>query len=39
MHDLGYLYLSLVLLADCSASSAKRFILAFLGWFLLPHKA
>nr|DAT65707.1 MAG TPA: hypothetical protein [Bacteriophage sp.] len=39
MHDLGYLYLSLVLLADCSTSSAKRFILAFLVWFLLLHKA
>jgi len=39
MHDLGYLYLSLALLADFSASSAKRFILAFLAWFLLLHKA
>nr|DAY44764.1 MAG TPA: hypothetical protein [Caudoviricetes sp.] len=26
-------------MADCSTSSAKRFILAFLGWFLLLHKA
>lgn len=39
LHILGYLYLSLVLLVDCSASSAKRFILAFLVWFLLLHKA
>lgn len=39
LHILGYLYLSLVLLADPSTSSAKRFNLAFLGWFLLLRKA
>ena len=39
LHILGYLYLSLVLSADPSASSAKRFNLAFLVWFLLLRKA
>nr|DAX41222.1 MAG TPA: hypothetical protein [Bacteriophage sp.] len=39
LHILGYLYLSLVLLADVSTSSAKQFIIAFLVWFLLLHKA
>nr|DAN48236.1 MAG TPA: hypothetical protein [Caudoviricetes sp.] len=39
LHTLGYLYLSLVLLADPSTSSAKQFIIAFLVWFLLLHKA
>lgn len=38
-HILGYLYLSLVLLADPSTSSAKRFNLAFLVRFLLLRKA
>nr|DAK24679.1 MAG TPA: hypothetical protein [Caudoviricetes sp.]DAO09749.1 MAG TPA: hypothetical protein [Caudoviricetes sp.] len=39
LHILGYLYLSLVLLADPSTSSAKRFNLAFLVRFLLLRKA
>lgn len=39
LHILGYLYLSLVLLANPLASSAKRFILAFLVRFLLLRKA
>lgn len=39
LHILGYLYLSLVLLADVSTSSAKQFIIAFLVWFLLLRKA
>ena len=38
LHILGYLYLSLVLLADTSTSSAKRFNLAFLVRFLLLRK-